>query len=1170
MASIIETIKKFLPKSPTQDVLANRATISALEAADPTTQARDNNASNFVDYLKDGIDDAAALWAATLWGLMWKDVNEVYERAQSKPLTEQLWDDVWEPVSNVTGNILGTWQELLSYITKAYNNNPISIVNPFGSAVSAIPKQIASDIWNSNLGKSIRMWVNGFINSTDEEAELDYIKGTGGLWNTLEKTINEMPASNSPFADMYSWEAMTTWLYSGDISPNALSSTIWKEADKVTSGVANAIKETKKSIDWAGAYKEYEDDTSQFPQALAPLWLYTTDNIERAISDLESKWYDNATATVAVLGERDEAFQSILWKHIKWDISLMDWDFKKIADSISSYNSYEDDLLKRFNEAEDKKYETLYKKYYPNSWEKRLEARRQEKESATLYNEAGTKSLPLASQELARINLTATQKDRVVNNKNFWTVVNYISNNQRETANTIKELEWYAEGVPNGKEFVNQIKEKLSITDENQRYYAEKLLLWSFTTPDNIQNSANVDREYIRDKILPTLNGNIEVPWIFDWTTKYSKEDLENIVNGVGVNSENTAAKIVAYDIMKPLLNVTGLDWENINIKLEQFWNIGMQGINYVKKQIKDILISRSDMAYKRLGYQTIWQVNYAVWGAFQTIENMLAWYSRWLQRWIQDSQEWEYWNLVMWWLLTAAQWWLQNKTVQSLLGESNELNFEVKWWNLNEWLNGLTNFVDEYWEVLPDIAFLIANPTSVISKVTWLTKLSNAYRRAAVLVEAADWLRSLNYAEKADDLIASASKLEKMMMKSRSNSFIQWIENTLSNVKWYTKSAWLSSDYSTLENIVNKWWDAKEISEAVFKFNSSVQKANSRSQAFNKMFYELVDNAIQDRIIWDFIVGKTSFWYTDRDVSTDLAISLWVIPLFRWVTWIIRWFEWLGAWYRRWEEFSKMLSNIGEYKNSKNALLDAFDFAWLKNWVDYKLLDGWEIVPMSQEAGEKMLWAQQFWWASLAKVSELFRVNPEQADIALAQAVLQADLLNMARKWWLTTETLSMASILNAEADALLKWWAPASVYSKYFKFLWDKLNIMKTPSSLAVIWWETMRIESKAEDALNFVWLTEEEAKVWITKTSLDNKITETGNPDIAQLFSKEEITKADWTKEELYFFWWNTDIQRWLKNAEWDMLDELMSRLPDEQKNRVEWRKNLFKDLDTDLKC
>ena len=113
-------------------------------------------------------------------------------------------------------------------------------------------------------------------------------------------------------------------------------------------------------------------------------------------------------------------------------------------------------------------------------------------------------------------------------------------------------------------------------------------------------------------------------------------------------------------------------------------------------------------------------------------------------------------------------------------------------------------------------------------------------------------------------------------------------------------------------------------------------------------------------------------------------------------------------------------------------------------------------------------------------------------------------------------------------------------------------------------------MRIESKAEDALNFVWLTEEEAKVWITKTSLDNKITETGNPDIAQLFSKEEITKADWTKEELYFFWWNTDIQRWLKNAEWDMLDELMSRLPDEQKNRVEWRKNLFKDLDTDLKC
>lgn len=1166
MASIFDRVKDFFGfwdnnqqqnTQPTQDAGTFWGSVNN-NIQQPIIQApvENNQPSSFIDWVKNTVNDAATETAVFLWWLFWKDEERIRENAKKESFTQYLDNNDWwlsEFVSWWVDLFKDIWKYVWDAVVDEYKSTPTSIFNPL-TPIIWVAKKVWSDIWNSDIVKEARIWTDDLFTNDEEEINKKRVD------NTIANSLQQF---------QYTSDYVTKWENSLDFSNNNYAFTTWwpvvsSQKNDVEKDMSSVMAATSTKIDWKQDFAQYKDNDKWYEQKFNELSSWSDKSINEAAINLSFEhWVAIEDITAELKQERLKVINAAFWESKKEQ--LTDEDASIITNMAWKYVTYRENQNEAYKAYEDKKTESYYKQYFPETWEQKMQEKKDiEKRQEEFYN-TWVDSIPTFAKfvwdKLSDINTSQTDKN--ILRKNLNTAINWVATLKLQNYQFIKELEWYENDAWLGKNFSQQIKQKFDEYEKNKIYYIEQSALNFASNQDNDTSKTTTDYNYIKDRVLWTVDS-----YTFEWKT-YTKQELQSIADWTYVwnNSDNAslAARLVADHMTKPLRTVTDFDWKQREIKLEQYWNLGMQGINYMESQIKDIILSKTKNSYRWAWYFATQWISYWLWFIAQTVENTVAWWLR--QVWDisidENNRSNSLWNLAKDFISSPLwiEWALWNKTTLSILWESNELVFDKAWWNLSEWYDNVTNFTDEYWEWIVDIATLWSPLWAwwAAAKTLSLTRMWNVIKW---IWEASKAARYITMWEKIIWMWDALIKTSEVIKWSRFANFIRWF--------WWLKSI---TKESMLANSFAEWiedWVKYE------KYIDSLWRASSRFDNLWEFGKELLDNVLQDRLIWNFIVWKTNSQYSDDDVFWDSVLTLWAIPVIRWVTWIIRGTEWFARTFKQNQEFNKIIWNIWkDYSSIENTLPNVLESFWIKKWVDFELTPQGKIIPKSVDAYDKIFDAQQIHAISWATLTRLAIESPEIAEVAIADALLKNDALSTIRK---NTSNISRTNInaseylkmLWDEAKAMYDWWAASTVFSKYMWFAKDQINVVKSINSMTVIWnWEAMFRTTNKWDIKTAMWFTDEQLDAWLTEEIIKQKSDEIW-VDLKNIFSKTEVKNQDWWTSVVYKYGWQSDIEVGLSAVKWNELEELISKLPVESQKNVKVVEKLLWDLESNIPC
>ncbi len=1062
----------------------------------PTTEIQDSFSSPILEPKEK--EDRSIGSTAFLYDLL-NPVNLV-QKATALPRYLSKW------ITNIAYDLWDVDEE--DRLTDSFIGN-IPLVEP-AFAVSAAIGNTLTNIWQSDVVKEIRGWTREAVKVDQEER--DYSRSQ--YWFDSLVDLNKARL-NSSFVDVAN-ELKNRGIWTNREDP----ALVWlASAMDVISDKVDLSNESYIHSEWNGWYN--------WTLAALAWWSDNVLDAEAEITALET-WQPLEDIVDRYKSRRTEFINKEIFNESIVS-NLSNEEAAIIANAAATYKLDRDETTSDFIDYDNKKREKFYKDYYPDNFESKIDNYYKELNQAQEDINQWTKFLPKASVALAEYqnDTDKTYREKEAAYKNFNAAINAYATMKKENRWFESEIEWYIKewGLPIW--FLKQIEEWNKDFEKNFTRYLDNSAVnyfkWWIT---GNEAKTETDYQYIESIIIPDNES-----YTFMWN-ELTATDLQAVVNGNYTElNASYAARLVADHMTKEMRTITDFDWNELEIKLEQFgWWRGMQWLNYVNSQIKDIVLNKWKTSYKRAWYQALAWVSYWLWFVWQSIENTAT-------------------TALKVPIVLNEETWI--KSTLSVLGKSNELNYNPAWWSFGEGYDSIVNFVDEYWEAIVDIP--------VMRSPLWAAWI---------------WTRALSLSRWGNRMKAVWG-WKFWVLWSKVSSLWERMIKTSDNIKdWsiYRRAR----DYGWIKSFSKKTFLAKPTSKLNAVWNiDRTSIASSQWNAIWATFKELVDNLVQDRLIWNFIVGKTTSSYTDDDVFWDSVITVWIIPVTRLFTGILKGTQWLNK--TRWQ--NKQLDLIlkwlaGDVEARKTLFPKMLESFWIKEWVDFNISKAWEIVPTNVQSYDKIFDAHHLDTVAWNTFTKMSTTNPEKTEKAVIESLLQQDALESLRKadnvsrTWLSSRWY--LDLLEKEWKSVVDWSAPSSVLAKYTEFNPNKLNVIKSLNSLTTVWkWDNMLTKIDWDTLKASLGLSPAQFDAGITEKTIE-LLTKEKWVDLKKYFSVSEIKDKDWVVSEVYKWWWEDSFEVWHSLASWTDIKQLFEWLPKKAQSDIKIVQKLLNDLDINIPC
>ena len=1170
MASIFDNIKKFI------GLWDNSA-----DTVVPQEKQVDQNQPSFFEWVADAVSNVGKFVSNPVWTTAWflldKWVDLVKDNTQ---IDENIWwlvdwiksipqdiinweynngdffqwvkkaaDFIYNPVwaissinntnpsfldlgSKVIWTALDMWADKLAWFAndmnestyREYVRNPEFINNPLTPVYAnflefkpfwyEIGKSIASNLdWitndnQSDVSKQEQFFINSALNRWVDEFEINkswniqwldlYNKRFFKLW---ENQIVEVWDKTQAEKDLYDMVEKTNWII--DRSP------LVKNADR------NWIWDFQKEwIQLLGKYWKTTLEDMIIDQSIKD-WI--------SVIDIETFWADEINK---VKSDMITDVSKFVWKPVDFETA------QTIANTFASLWEKSDQVTLEFKSRFKNEDQERLKKYYPEDFEKRINEIKIKNEEVANLEKDVTWLLSTEAKELS--NKLLVEKDwgkRALMKNNFLQLQDQISSNTQWSSEFVQVVSDLTKWDIRYNQFNEDLKRSVDLYDKNFTNFAKLKYNNFFWWLNNIDSERLAEKKYALE---------IWDEWaIVEWK-RLTKEEIRSTVDWWNVWD---ISRIVAYHITAPLSKVKDIDWKEKDIALQRYmiWKnkfnpVWMEWINYMNAQIKDIVLANTKSAYVSMWYRLWWIVSNAFSVIWQAWENILS-------NPIRNAQE-----------LTLN---INNKTALSFIWETNNLQFNEDWTSFSEFLNTSANFIDEYWEVAPDLILSITpawfyKAPIVLARAAKATRIWEAFSKWASLLN--NWSKLINYWENINDLRLIGI----------------WKKMVDLSVKWNKMVDDAVDLYKSVDVLwfVNKWNLASAGNLSKEWAIDVINAGNKRliwTQQLKSTFWELVENVVQDRVVWSLIFNKTNTTYED-DVKIDNLITFWMFLPF----WILKWWTKRTTWFTTQRKVLDSLRDVMTWNAASDNLVriatrSALDTEILKakEWVDYAVNSEWIIYWLSANWQKKVNDAQS--------IGQVFVNQTNKAIIATWWDVSQfskivairrlQDIWVQRRKRWEPIEDIFQ------EINQLVKWWSSTDVFAKEFAIKeWENTAVVAWDWATVLLGKNEMIQQTKVKDLL---WFTPSELEAWIPESVLTQRISEKWvDVWVKDLFTK--IESDSW--EPIYKYWWENSIEiasNKIANKEWEMQD-IINRLPEEQQKLVSISESILNDLSANIIC
>ena len=1105
-----------------------------------------NAISNVINKGGEILDEWAANVASNIWEFFGYDWDTVYQKAKENPFTKQVkedWDntiasevveDTAESVKKFSVNIVDKFKEWL-------NNNPV-IQTGAGLVDFLSPKIKQANDWLAEAGIAS---LQNYWNISPLSMIRVAMARRGG--NDISDDTKEWATVKS-LQDTLPWIINTIWL--GIDVTRVSDDTEYTTRTPAQQEVAVAISGTQDKIDWTQFYRDSGRDVERVNNEFANLSNYNDENIQKVAEEMSIwQWISIEDATQELQKERAKVFQSIFSESATAELTQE--DMSAISNAAKNYVAEYEQANVDYRPIFEKEDIEYYKRFYPTTWEAKVAEKEKEKARRQEIGETWIDAFPEFARRLEEIkwDINVPYSERVIATENAGRLINAYSAMKLDNDNFILTLSNMSKAAGVSETDIQAIENKVNQYGKNYTYYMERVALNFIDTKDNNVAQDLADVDYIKNIVNPAMSDTdtLTIKWtrltkadiqaIADWT--YQWKDWSSYPPGYADKlRRDIAAQVVVEQMTQPLRTITVNGKEN-EIKLEQRHvgtnSFGMEWISYIQAQIKDVVRSQAkNNIYYNLWYDLFgWIADVYLWTA-QTLEN--TWAES--MRSVGDS------NAV---------------SVLSKIWDTNRLNFDKKWRDLNEWRYDVTSFIDEYWESVIDIPLLLYSwwTSGLLSTARKWVSLS---RNGSRLVRLWTTARETTMWKK---LITLWNYMQDMSATVHSSKFMKYLDG-------------LSSATMPSRNKMLLWaWDIAELERDWAKldaFLNTTAKSVGKQTTLWDFWREVFDGMIQDRIIANFLLGKMDTDYTEWDVWTDVILTTWLAPFTNQIVWLF-WMSNKGKQAKALLDFVAWWTSVKQNREIIEYTIKNFG---LVEWTDYMKLSDGKLVPANNKTVQKFLDATKIANSSVNIWNKMILNNPAEASRTLAYYLNEASFVDMVKNQRSTnlvgrTDVENYLQALKSELDIVNNGWSEASILAKYFQINTSEKNTFKTPNSISIIWWnDTPMLKSATTtDIKTIFWITDEELEAGITQAMIDAKSAENW-VDYTQVFSRTEITNPDWTTETVYKYWWFNNTEIWFNNATDWWLEALIDWLPEAGKQDVAIVSKLAQDLDNELNC
>lgn len=956
-------------------------------------------------------------------------------------------------------------------------------------------------VWGEPIFKLPDLFNNSFVkNIWETYSEINQVSDA--------EVLKNKDATLSYFASKFqSWE----WW---DFAKNVDKYKSYQDQYTVNRDYENFFKNLNDA--WFDVTKIASDKEILNTDAMSQLWIYN--NQEAIVNSLNTNPEIQALTwdekVIAMSNSLDFVQQEWIKKAKQYLGLYSNW--KEVTDEQAQ--SFIDFAQQRSTEVinieqlvrEDKKNQRLdfYKKYYPSDYQSKFDEYNKKSTLADKANEAAAKDrFPDINAKI----LKANNDWDIVKKVEYEQSLNLNINNRSErnqnliaASDQILNLKW------NNAEDQAQIKSIWLQLLNNWRKS------WEIQTRFNNYVGSNIwDYATQAEAELAWWKEFLQKEMIDKWKTTYSSYwDISTIIKSW---NRNAIAGIIADIITEPL-QYLDVWWKKEYISVQQRWVPWKSWIDFMSEQYKEYARTKSqDYHY----YTPILDnIEWAVWWVANLLENTVVSLLKKPQEYLTFG------NTNIWF----------NFSVSSILWQTNLDNYNKRWISVSEAYNNVINYTDEYWEVIPQAYFLFKNPLSLIWEV---------------------WMM----AWKAWTAIGKIKQIEQLATKLWNSERIVWLLGNMTKASEFLKA---TSIYTKWEDLIN-WWNKliSSIDDVLFRVwkvsddlwlaawrSKDIMYKATRPEIISTFWKELLDNTIQDKLIWEYIFWRTNRWYTNDDANTDMWFTLWASTIGS-----------LARWY---SVFNNSLRITEDILNNDNAMRTGFE-TFLKDWnIDYFKDVNWVLQPKD---------------SSMAK--DFFNLYNEY------NTWLSAWIHIMRNEKWikLLTETLILQDYMKW-AKELVKQWIPEELI-KYTTLMWKELEWAKnwTVSFADVI---AKQIDMNYNKWFKlWVWNSMVIVNNWTDKLikNPDNTIESVLKIDTSKIYNDEEIKiiqqniETSWvpvTIDNLFIktdSWYISSLAKakdiwWLPEAE---LKNVIEKLPLNQRLTQNAAESVISDLNlTDINC